>query len=300
MAYEPSMQEKIDAVNGYQPLQFASQNPDILNLKNKRELNDYNYNPPTQPVAYIEAMKIDDSYDSESPVAKDKLFKNLAEKPFIGAVTPITNPAEFNDMPLEGSAVFEGKRKPLFTKAKWEKWKNIIKGEPAYDALLIGMQAMHTDPHRDDRNNTNNMLALQYGGISAGRFVNSWHNETCFLVASRRFWEKRFTKDVSLDLQYKAGIMHGYYDKAPVRLGWAEPVILPVIGLNYKSSGADFWVIPSLYPVFAVNFRIGIPEAATYKSVHANIQSKYEKTHPPKQPLPSNEDAYKMIKSEKI
>lgn len=298
MAYEPSMQEKINAVNNYQPLQFASQNPDIL--QNKRDLSNISYKSSVQQVAYIETMKIDDNYESDSPVAKEKLFSTLKEKPFIGAVTPITNPSEFDDIALDGNAVFEGKRKPLFSKAKWEKWKPIIKGEPAYDSLLIGMQAVHTDPHREDRNNTNNMLGLQYGGIAVGRFVNSWHNETCFLVASRRVWKKQFTKNVFLDLQYKAGVMHGYLDKAPVRLGWIEPIILPVIGLNYKNSGADFWVIPSNYPVFAVNFRIGIPEAATYKSVHANIKSKYEKTHPAKQPLPSNEDAYKLIVPEKI
>lgn len=298
MAYEPSMQEKIDAVNNYQPLQFVSQNPDIL--KNSRELNNLSYKLPVQQVAYIETMKIDDTYESNSPIAKEKLFTALKEKPFIGAVTPITDPSEFNDIALDGNAVLERKHKPLFSKAKWERWKPIIKGEPAYDALLIGMQAVHTDPNRADRNNTNNMLALQYGGLAAGRFINSWHKETCFLVASRRVWKKQFTKDVSLDLQYKAGVMHGYLEHAPVRLGWIEPIILPVIGVNYKSSGADFWVIPSLYPVFAVNFRIGIPEPATYKSVHANIKSKYEMTHPPKQPLPSNDDAYKLIVPEKI
>lgn len=295
VAYDPSMQEKINAVNSYQPLQFASQNPDILKLGNRRQLNNLSYDRADEEVVYIEAMSIDDSYESDSPVAKEKKFTNLEEKPFIGAVTPITDMSEFDDLALEGSAVFEGKRKPFFTKAKFEKWKKIMKGEPAYDALLIGMQALHTDPHKSERNNTNNMLAIQYGGISCGRFVNSWYRETTFLTFSRIIWKKQFTKNLSLDFQYKAGIMHGYLDKVPVRFGYVEAVVLPLFGLNYKTSGIDFWAIPSNYPVFAVNFRIGLPEPATYKSVHARIKTKYEKTHPPKEPLPSNEGAYKLI-----
>ncbi len=293
MAYDPSMQEKIDTVNNYQPLQFASQNAEIL--KNQKEFDNLSEKSPIHEVAYIETMKIGDDYDSESPIAKENLFANLKEKPFIGAVTPITNPSEFDDMTLEGNAVLERKRKPFFSRANWEKWKPIIKGEPSYDALLIGMQAIHTDPHRDERNNTNNMLAVQYGGVATGRFVNSWYSDTYFVCVSRRIWKKQFTKNISLDFQYKAGVMHGYKEHAPIQLGFIEPVVLPLFGLNYKKSGVDLWVIPSNYPVFAVNFRIGIPEPATYKSVHAKIKTNYEKTHPPKEPLPSNEDAYKLI-----
>lgn len=296
LAYEPSMQDKIDAVNSYQPLQFAAQDPNVLN--NRRELQNLRYESPIVDLAYIESMKLDNTYDSHSPIAKEKLVTNLTKKPFIDADTPISDPAEFDDIALEGNVLSERKRRPLFSRAKWEKWKPFLRGEPASDAILIGMQALHTDEHRNTRNNTNNMVALQYGGISAGRFVNSWYRETLFLTASRRIWKKDLGHDFSIDLQYKAGIMHGYENKAPIRLGWVEPIVLPLFGFNYKTSGADFWVIPSTYPVFAVNFRIGLPDPITYQSVH----TRYEKKHPPKpkSAKPVIEDPYKQIEQEKI
>lgn len=288
------MQEKIDAVNSYQPLQFAAQDPEIM--KNRQELEKYSYKPSEQKIIYIEAMKIDSLYDSNSPVAKEKLVTNLVEKPFIGAVNPITDPSEFDDLVMEPELI-DKKKVPFFSRAKWEQWKPILKGEPADDAFLYWMRSHHTD-NNDTRNNKNDMVALQYGGISAGRFVNSWYRETLFLTFARRIWKKDLGHDFSVDLQYKAGIMHGYENKAPIRLGWVEPVIIPCIGLNYKTSGADIWIVPSNYPVFALNFRFGIPNALTYKSVH----TKYRAKHPakPKEQKPRNDDAYEQIAPEKI
>lgn len=302
-AYEASKQEKIDAVNSYQPLEFARHNAADPNTISQNNLTSLKYKAPKISDIYIENIAIDKEYISESPVGKltEAIEKGLTKPPEDGFI-PVANQQTPNDsisdedqMMLNGTVFQEDKpRKKIFTHRNWDKVCTFIKGEPAYDALILGMQSTHTSPDRATKNNTNNMLALQYGGVAAGTFENSWYKQTYFVTVARRMWKKELNNNWSIDFQYKAGIMHGYENRAPVRLGWIEPVILPIVGINYKKrSGADIIVVPSARPVFAISFRMGLPEPMTYQSVHAKIAAKRPKK--PEQPLIDN---YKQIQPE--
>jgi hypothetical protein len=115
---------------------------------------------------------------------------------------------------------------------------------------------------------------------------------------ARTPWTKKFKNDMSIDFQYKAGIMHGYGDKVP-RLGPVEAFLMPAFAFNYKTSGFDIWFVPNpVAPVFALNFRIGIPDKITYESVHARRLEKY----PPKPKLltPPPANQYDQIQTEQV
>jgi hypothetical protein len=296
-SYEAGKQQKLDVVNSYQPTQFEGKGG--LSKVQAQELLDLKFQTTQTRDLFIESMPLNTSSSNNSPISKnDYPVYDSKSKSGFGTSENIgnLNETEFwnmdNSAPLEGNVLLDEKpKKKLFTRQGWNKACKVIKGEPTYDALILGMQSVHTSAERKIRNNTNNMLALQYGGISAGYFYNSWYKDTYFLAVARRMWRKQLKNDWSVDFQYKAGIMHGYGEHAPLRLGWVEPVIIPVVGLNYKTSGLDFTIIPSGAPVFAVSCRVGLPDPITYKSVHA----KYVSKHPPK-PQVVPVDNYNEIK----
>ncbi|MDD3149722.1 MAG: hypothetical protein PHV68_02715 [Candidatus Gastranaerophilales bacterium] len=134
----------------------------------------------------------------------------------------------------------------------------ITKGEPADNSLLMGMYSYHTAHRWKNYNEQNNMLALQIKGISIGTFDNSYDNQTYFASFARKLHTWELPKNFELDFQYKAGIMHGYDDKYP-NIAGITPIILPIIGLNYKGYGADLFIIPSQRPILSVNFKTPLP-----------------------------------------
>lgn len=258
-AYETSKQVKLDAVNSYQPMQFASTKVNSGEVKNESE--DLKAKTTELQDSYVEYMPINEGYISKSPVAKEEdisdLVVDMAEEPM-----------------LEGSILTKQK---LSLKHKCANARVWIKGKPSSDAVLLGMWSKHMVTK--NRNETNNLMALQYGGVSAGYFKNSWYKSTYFLAAARTTWHKEFKNDMSIDFQYKAGVMNGYGDHAPLRLGPVEAFLMPAFAFNYKTSGFDIWFVPNpMAAVFAFNFRVGIPDQLTYKSVHSRIETKY----PPK------------------
>ena len=263
-AYETSKQVKLDAVNAYQPAQFVSAN--ITPDKSSKDLDDLRNNTPNVQDSYVEHMPLDESYVSKSPIAKES-------EDSVAPVSDITQ-----DSTLEGSVLAQDKPKnKLSGRQKWDNACVWIKGKPSNDALLLGMWSKHMATK--ERNEKNQLMALQYGGISAGYFKNSWYKDTYFFAAARTPWTKKFKNDLSIDFQYKAGVMNGYGSHAPLRLGPAEAFLMPAFAFNYKTSGFDIWFVPNpMAAVFAFNFRVGIPEQIGYQSVHAKIQAKY----PPK------------------
>jgi len=279
LCYELSRQTKIDAVNSYQPSQFADAN--LSDDKTRKKFENITSSSSDLQGAFLDYSPIQEDYISESPVAKEK-------------ESDIVTAADFSDTsPLEG-IVLESKPR-LTGRQRWDKAWTWAKGEPAPDALLGGMWSKHTSKNASEKNGENNLLGLQYGGITAAYFKNSWYKDTYAIAFARRCWSKKFNHDLSIDFQYKAGIMHGYESHAPLRIGYVEALLVPLFGFNYKTSGIDIWVIPNpTAPVFAFNFRLGMPEPMTYKSVHA----KYQQKHPPrpKPVAPPSQDQYLEIK----
>jgi len=263
-AYETSKQSKVDSVNSYQPMQFISANAN--SDAKKKDLEGLKDQASQIKDSYVENMPIDEGYVSKSPVAKEN-----------DAVLPVSDIAK--DSQLEGSVLAEEKPKKnkLSGRQKWDNACVWIKGRPSNDALLLGMWSKHVVTK--DRNEKNDLVALQYGGISAGYFKNSWYKDTYFFAAARTPWTKKFKNDLSIDFQYKAGVMNGYGSHAPLRLGPVEAFLMPAFAFNYKTSGFDIWFVPNpMAAVFAFNFRIGIPDQLTYQSVHAKIEAR----NPPK------------------
>lgn len=159
----------------------------------------------------------------------------------------------------EGSAKV-AKKQRNYDKAKafWE-W---FKGEPAYDALLLGMWSWHVN-YDHDVNGTNDLLGMQYAGYLLGTFRNSYSQRSYMAGVARRVWSKTIYKDFGVDFQYKAGIFKGYGDKYPNVGGWT-PIILPIVGFNYKTSGVDMWIIPSDRPILVWNLRFALPMKYQY------------------------------------
>jgi hypothetical protein len=261
-AYESSKQVKLDSVNSYQPMQFVSGNA----LLDKKKRESVESEAKSSQASYMENMPISEGYVSKSPIAKEEDETTL----------PVADFSE--DTALEGSALAQEKPKNQLSKRqKWDNACTWVKGKPSSDALLLGMWSKHVVTK--DRNEKNELMAFQYGGIAAGYFKNSWYKDTYFLTVARTPWTKKFKNDLSIDFQYKAGVMHGYEDHAPLRVGYVEAFIMPAFAFNYKTSGFDIWVVPNpVAPVFAFNFRVGIPDKLTYQSVHARVVQKY----PPK------------------
>lgn len=184
---------------------------------------------------------------------------------FSGDITTIST-EESEEESLEGSISQDesqgevAKKKRNYDKAKafWE-W---FKGEPAYDALLLGMWSWHVN-YDHEINGTNDLLGMQYAGYLLGTFRNSYSQRSYMAGVARRVWAKTIYKDFGVDFQYKAGIFKGYGDKYPNVGGWT-PIILPIIGFNYKTSGVDMWIIPSDRPIFVWNLRFGLPMKYQY------------------------------------
>ncbi len=281
-AYETSKQLKVDAVNSYQPMQFVSGNTNLA--KKKIGSTDFNNEPKQVQSSYVEHMPINEGYVSESPVSKE----------VEDSVLPISDIKE--DTTLEGSVLAQEKPKnKLSGRQKWDNACIWVKGKPSTDAILLGMWSKHVVTK--DRNEKNDLVAIQYGGVSAGYFKNSWYKDTYFFAAARTPWTKKFKNDLSIDFQYKAGVMNGYGSHAPLRLGPIEAFLMPAFAFNYKTSGFDIWFVPNpMAAVFAFNFRVGIPDKMTYESVHARRVEK----NPPKpqliEPPPVNQ--YEQIQKE--
>jgi len=148
-------------------------------------------------------------------------------------------------------------QQPTTFKAK--AWK-FAKGQKEDDALILGMQSYHFGvTNRHDFNEKNNMLGVQYKGYTASTFKNSFYEQSYFAGVARKVWEKKINKYVGVDVQYKAGALYGYGSRYP-NLGGVTPVVIPAIGLNFMKVGFDLTVIPSNRPIFAGNFRVGIPK----------------------------------------
>lgn len=148
----------------------------------------------------------------------------------------------------------------------------LTKGEPADNALLMGMYSYHTCHRWKHYNEQNNMLAMQYKGISVGTFDNSYDNQTYFVGFARKLHTWSLPKNFTLDFQYKAAIMHGYKDKYP-NIAGVTPVILPIVGLNYNGYGADLFVIPSQRPILSINLKTPLPSFEKVKNWKKKKQS---------------------------
>jgi hypothetical protein len=139
-------------------------------------------------------------------------------------------------------------------------WLETIKGRKARDALLLGMWSLHLNGSgrstgHGNNNEVNQLLGVQYYGLTAGTFVNSQDRRSFFGGVAREVWSNECTPDVRFDIGYKAGLMTGYQEKFPDLQG-VVPFLAAFFGVSFKRMGVDVGVTP--LGVFTLNFRIDI------------------------------------------
>lgn len=141
-------------------------------------------------------------------------------------------------------------------KSLWEK----IKGKKARDALLLGMWSLHLDGtgeyFGDGRNNDQNHLAgIQYYGLTAGTFINSFDDRAYYIGLAREVYSHNYNKNTRFDIGYKFGPLFGYGDDL-INVAGISVFAGAFFGISWKRAGLDIGLIPA--GIITANFRIDI------------------------------------------
>ena len=150
-------------------------------------------------------------------------------------------------------------------KSLWQK----IKGKKARDALLLGMWSIHADGtgeyFGDGRNNDQNHLAgIQYYGLTAGRFINSFDERAYYTGLAREVYSHNYSKNTRFDIGYKLGLLFGYGDDL-INVAGISVFAGAYFGISWKRAGLDIGLIPA--GIITANFRIDIDDLAPKRLV---------------------------------
>jgi len=131
-------------------------------------------------------------------------------------------------------------------------WRRFWIGDPARDAVLLGLWSKHFHS-TDDYRTRHNLVGIQYQGYFLATFANSYSRQIYAAGAARTIFEKDLGRHWRLDAGYRIGPMYGYREGAPNLAGLS---VLPVgcIGLTYHRIGIDLNLVPG--NALSVNFRI--------------------------------------------
>ena len=108
-------------------------------------------------------------------------------------------------------------------------------GQPAKDAIYAGMWSYHFIEDDDSYQSTHDLLGLTYKGIFAGTFENS-KNERVWAIGFQRDMYSIKKDAISIDMGYRAGLMHGY-DNLQIFDTGIFPLIQLYSDLTYKRLG---------------------------------------------------------------
>ena len=142
-----------------------------------------------------------------------------------------------------------------FLKNSWE----FIKGEPGDNALNLLMFSYHTREDRDQMNESNKLVAIDYDGYTLGTYNNSYHTQTYYAGITRKLYEKNLPEGVNMDFKYKLMALHGY-ENYEFNIAGITPLIVPMIGISKGLVGIDFLISPGRTVTFATTFRVNLPE----------------------------------------
>ncbi len=125
----------------------------------------------------------------------------------------------------------------------YHKIKHFLKGKPAQNQLMLGMWAYHIDTSRHYRD-TNDLLGIQYKGIMAATFLNSYSKQTFVLAVARTVYQANWLNHkINYALGYKFGPMVGYTEGVP-NIGGFTLLPMVVNSLNIYHFGVDFNLVP--------------------------------------------------------
>ena len=91
---------------------------------------------------------------------------------------------------------------------------NAVWGKKARDAILLGMWSVHLDGtgeyFGDGRNNDQGyLIGVQYYGITAGTFLNSFDDRAWFIGPARELYSHNLADSGRIDIGYRFGLLYG-------------------------------------------------------------------------------------------
>lgn len=111
----------------------------------------------------------------------------------------------------------------------------LLLGQPAQDAIYAGMWSYHFIHDDDSYQTTHNLLGVTYKGIFAGTFENS-NAERVWAIGWQRDIYHITMDAISIDMGYRAGLMHGYGNLQIFNTG-IFPIAQLYSDLTYKRLG---------------------------------------------------------------
>jgi hypothetical protein len=136
-------------------------------------------------------------------------------------------------------------------------WQTIW-GQKAQDAILLEMVSCHLSGSGNifgsgDSEEHNQLLGVQYYGLTAGTFINSHHDRSFLFGVAREVYTREIAENTRLDIGYNLGLLEGYGSHLPNLCGLSL-YGAATLGLSWHRLGFDIGIIP--IGVITGNFRI--------------------------------------------
>ena len=136
---------------------------------------------------------------------------------------------------------------------KEKTFTQFILGQPAQDAIYAGMWSYHFIHDDDSYQTTHNLLGLTYKGIFAGTFKNS-NAERVWAIGWQRDIYTMTMNAISIDMGYRAGLMHGY-DNLQIFDTGIFPIVQLYSDVTYKRLGIQLtWAGSAITAGFMFRF----------------------------------------------
>ena len=114
---------------------------------------------------------------------------------------------------------------------------HFLLGHPANDSIYLGMWSYHVINDDESYQNTHNLIGVTYKGVFAGTFENSHDNRT-WAVGFQRDVYQTVLGELSMDVGYRLGLMHGY-DKMEIGDTGIFPLLQLYSDIRYKKVGVQ-------------------------------------------------------------
>lgn len=123
------------------------------------------------------------------------------------------------------------------SRKKGKTFTQFLLGQPAQDSIYAGMWSEHFINDDDSYQETHSLLGVTYKGIFAGTFENS-HSDRVWTIGWQRDIYTVTNDAISIDMGYRAGLMHGY-DSMQIFDTGISPLVQLYSDLTYKRFGVQ-------------------------------------------------------------
>lgn len=120
---------------------------------------------------------------------------------------------------------------------KGKSFTQFLHGQPAQNSIYAGMWSEHFINDDDEYQETHSLLGLTYKGVFAGTFENS-HSDRVWAIGWQRDVYSIIRDEISIDIGYRAGLMHGY-DSMQIFDTGIFPIVQLYTDLTYKRFGVQ-------------------------------------------------------------